>query len=273
MLRQLDVTNRRGMILSLEMFENDSGYQIADIDGLDPVKATLVSTSSATMPGAEFQSAKRGARNIKIILDLQPDFDVDTFTTLRKNLYTYFMPETEINLRFYLTTGLYVDIVGVVEDHSSPMFSDDPLVTISIMCFQPDLIDPRMVTFEGNTVSTSTNNNIDYPGDVEAGTVLTLHVDRVLSAFTIYSTGEDGILKQLDFTGDLEEDDELVISSVRGAKGITLTRATVSSSYLYGRSSQSSWIDFMEGINQFRVYALGDPIPYTLEYFVRYGGL
>jgi len=65
----------------------------------------------------------------------------------------------------------------------------------------------------------------------------------------------------------------LVISSLQGNKGITLTRASVTSSFLYGRSAQSSWIKFVEGLNQFRVYALGDPVPYVLEYLVRYGGL
>ena len=273
MLKQLDVTNRRSMTLSLEMLENDTGYQIADIDGLDPVKATLVSTSFATMDGSQFQSARRGARNIKLILDLQPDFDVNTYTTLRKNLYTYFMPKSQVNLRFYQTSGLYLDIVGIVEEHSAPLFSEDPTVTISLMCFQPDFVDPRMVTYEGNTVASGTTHAIDYPGTVESGTVLTLHVDRSLSAFTIYNTGEDGILQQLDFAASLLDGDELVISSIRGSKGITLTRAAVSSSYLYGRTAQSAWIELIEGINQFRVYALGDPIPYTLEYLVRYGGL
>lgn len=273
MLKQVDVTNARGMTLSLELFENDSGYQIADCDGLDPVKATLVSTSFATIAGSQFQSAHREPRNIKLELDLQPDFVVDTYTTLRKRLYTYFMPESQIKLRFHDASGLYVDIVGVVEEHSTPIFSEDPTVNISIMCFQPDLVDPRMVTYNGSTVSTGTTHAIDYPGNVESGTVLTLEVNRTLSSFSIYNTGEDGILKQLDFSGSLLAGDTLVISSLKNNKGLTLTRAGISSSVLYGRSAQSAWIDLIEGINQFRVYATGDPVPYKLEYLRRYGAL
>jgi hypothetical protein len=273
MLNKVDVTNRRGNVLTLNMEENDSGYQVADIDGLGPVSANLVSTSYANLDGEQFQSAKRGARNIKIKLDLDPDFVTDTYTTLRQNLYSYFMPKSQISFRFYLSTGLYVDILGYVENMSSPMFELDPNVDISIMCFQPDFTDPRIVTVEGFTVAGSTNTTIDYPGTVEAGTVLTLNVNRVLTDFTIYNMDEAGNLYQLDFSGALIAGDQLVISSLRGSKGITLTRASVSSSYLYGRSAQSSWIEFLEGLNEFRVYAPGDPVPYELEYVVRYGGL
>ena len=273
MLSKVDITNRRGGILSLEMEENESGYQVDTIDGLDPVKATLVSTSYASIDGEQFQSAKRGARNIKIKLDLDPDFETDTYTTLRQGLNTYFMPKSQISMRFYMTTGLYVDIIGIVEEISTPMFEQDPNVDISIMCFQPDFTDPRIVNVSGVTVPDGTNTTVDYPGNVETGTVLTLNVNRSLPAFTIYNMDEAGILYQLDFSGALVAGDELVISSLKGSKGITLTRASVSSSYLYGRSAQSSWIEFTEGLNEFRIYAPGDPVPYELEYVVRYGGL
>lgn len=273
MLKQLDVTTRRGTSLVLPMVKNNSGYQIADIEGLDPVKANLVSTSFPTMDGVQFQSARRGARNIKIKFDLQPDWTTNDFASLRLNLYKYLLPKSEVTLRFHQTSGLYVDIKGTVEEHTSPSFDQDPKVTVGIMCFKPDFIDPQMVTRSGVTVSTGVNTNIDYPGNVEAGTVITLAVNRSLPAFSIYNRGEDNVLYQLDFSAALIAGDQLVISSLSGSKGITLTRAGVSSSLLYGRSAQSSWIEFQEGVNQFRIYAPGDPVPYQLEYMVRYGGI
>lgn len=273
MLSKLEVRNSRGSVLSLLAEENDGGYQIAKIDGLDPVKASLVSTSYAGIDGEQFQSAKRPARNIKLDLDLDPDFNPKTYTDLRRDLYPFFMTKTQITLRFYLTSGLYLEIPGVVEEMSAPLFEEDPTVQVSIMCYQPDFIDARMVSLEGHTVSDVTNTTIDYPGTIESGTILTLHVNRSVSEFTIYNQDEAGNLYQLDFSGALLSGDELVISSLKGNKGITLTRTSVSSSFLYGRSAQSSWIELGEGLNHFRVYAEGDPIPYTLEYVVRYGGL
>jgi hypothetical protein len=273
MLKQVDVTTRRGTSLSFDMFENDSGYQIADVQGLGPVKATLVSSDYANMDGLQYQSASRGARNIKLILDLEPDGVTETYTSLRTRLDSFFMTKTRILLRFTKTSGLYVDIVGIVEDVSVPMFDEDPQVTISIMCFLPDFLDPRTVELDGVTVATSTVTPILYPGTVETGIILTMNVNRSLSGFTIYNTGEDGILQQLDFSAALLSGDVLVINSVRRSKGITLTRSGITSSLLYGKTPQSSWIQFDEGVNNFRVYAPGDPVPYQLDYTVRYGGI
>lgn len=273
MLKQLDIKNRRGATLVLPMEENNSGYQVANIDGLNPVKATLVSSSFAGLDGAQFQSATRGPRNIKLSLDFQPDFQTETYTSLREKLYSFFMTKSTVNLRFYKTSGLYLDIEAVVEDVVAPMFEKDPDATISLMCFQPDFIDGRKIILEGATVSNDTVEEIVYPGTVESGTVLTLNANRTIPEFTIYNTAEDGMLYQLDFTREVIPGDKLIISSLRGAKGITLIRSGVSSSYLYGKSAQSSWIELFEGVNQFRVYCPGDPVPYELEYVVRYGGI
>lgn len=272
-LQQVDITNSRGSVLSLQMEQDDGPYQINAIEGLDPGKAVLISTSSAGQDGETYQSSKRPARNIKLKLDFDPDFAPKSNSELRNDLYAWFMPRARITLRFFLSTGLYVDIDGVVESMDSPLFVDDPDATISIMCFQPDFVDGRLASVPAFTVSDSTNMPIDYPGTVDAGTVVTVNFNRASSGFSIYNTDESGAVQQLDFSGALLNGDKLVVSSLAGSKGITLTRAGVSSSFLFGRSSQSSWINLSEGVNQFRVYAVGDPIPYTLEYAVRYGGL
>lgn len=274
MFTKVEVTNRRGNILTLAIEEDqDNPYQINDIDGLDPVQAVLTSSSYAGTDGEVFQFAKRAARNIKVKLDLDPDFVDHTYTTLRQGLYPFFMPKSEIKLRLYSDTGLYVDIIGVVEDCSSPLFDQDPNVDISIMCYDPDFVDPRMVSVDANTTSGTTPIVLDYPGNIETGVVVTLNLNRTLDEFTIYNIDEGGNILQLDFTGDLLDDDILVVSSLKGSKGITLIRSGVSSSFLYGRSAQSRWIELGEGLNNFRIYAPGDPIPYVLEYVVRYGGL
>lgn len=273
MLTKVEVTNRRGNVLALAIEEDDNPYQVSSIDGLDPVKATLVSSNYAGSDGEVFQSAKRGARNIKIKLDLDPDFINNTYTTLRQDLYPFFTTKSPISLRFYSSTGLSLDIAGVVEEFSSPLFEQDPTVDISVMCYQPDFIDPVMVTVEGFTVDDGETTEIEYAGNIETGVVITLDINRVVTDFTIYNVDEGGNTLQLDFSGDLESGDQLVISSLKGAKGITLTRDGVGSSYLYGRSPQSNWIELSEGTNDFRIYAPGDPIPYVLEYVARYGGL
>lgn len=274
MLTRVDITTKRNTILTLNMGEDDSGYRVKDIKGLNPVAASLVSSSVAGVDGEEFQSERRVARNIVFSIDLEPDPETDTYTSLRDNLYSYLMPGSRILMRFYMSTGLYVDIAGYIETHEAGMFSSDPDVQVSVMCYKPDFIDPRTVTLSGHTVADGTTTDIDYPGNVETGTLFTLNVNRTLTGgFTLYNTGDDGQLFQLDFTGDLVSGDQLVVSSVQGSKGIVLTRGGVPQSYLYARSVQSSWIKFFEGTNRFRAYAPGAIIPYQLQYAVRYGGL
>lgn len=272
MLHKIDITNRRMMTLSLSMFENASGYQIADIEGLDPVKANLVSTSYAKQNGEQYQSSTRGARDVKITFDLQPDGE-STYTSLRESLYTYLMPQQQVRLRFYKESGLFVDLVGIVETHSSPSFKEDPTAIVSVRCHQPDFLDPRIVIHPGTSIDGSTNTAIVYPGNLEATTIIRLFVNRELEDFSIYNTPEDGITRKMDFSGELIAGDELIISSVKYSKGLTLKRAGISSSYLWGQTPQSAWIELFEGTNQFRVYAPGDPIPYELEYVVRFGGI
>jgi hypothetical protein len=270
-LTRLEVTNSRGNVFEFPLMDDDSEYVVADIDGLDPVDATLISSEYAGIDGAVYQSAKRGPRNIVLKLDLDPD--THTYTELRQALYAYFMPKSQLKLRFYQDTGLYVDINGVVEKMPAPLFVQQPTIGVSIMCYMPDFTDPRIVDLAGSTVADTTNTVISYPGNVETDTVVTLNVNRAVSDLSIYASDESGTIRQLDFTASLLAGDVLVISSLQGAKGITLTRAGVSSSLLYGRSAQSSWIQLFPGNNNFRIFAPGDPIPYVLEYVVRYGGL
>lgn len=271
MLRQLDVMNRRGMTLIFDMFENDSGYQL-QVDGLDPVKAEIVTTSYAGRDGVQFTSVSRGPRNLKIGIDLVPDgTEEKTYTKLRRKLYSYFMTKSQIRMRFHDTSGLYVDLYGVVEDVQAPMFEEDPDVNIVVLCTEPDFVDPRTVIREGVTVSGGTLTEIDYPGTVETGILFTMDVNRTVNDFTIYNTGEDGVQQQLDISSELLAGDKLIISTVPGSKSITRIRSGITTSLLRAKTPQSNWIEFAEGLNNFRVYAPGDPIPYELQYTVRYG--
>lgn len=273
MLTKVEVTNRRGHVLTLPMSDDDSLYVVNTIDGLDPVTATLSSSSYAGEDGEVFQSAKRSARNIKIKVDLEPDFVTKTYTTLRQDLYAFFLPKSVVKLRFYQDTGLYLDIQGIVESCDSPLFEQYPTATISIMCYKPDFTDPRIIDLSGHTVADTTPTVINYPGTVETGVVVTLSINRPVTDFSIYNVDEGGNILQFDFSGALIAGDVLVVSSLSGAKGLTLTRAGASSSYLYGRTAQSNWIQLFEGLNNFRIYTSAEPVPYVLEYVVRYGGL
>jgi hypothetical protein len=273
MLTKVEIRTVAGTMLSLPLEDTSNGIVVQDIDGLDPVKATLVSSSFAQMDGEQYHSSRREPRNITMELGLEPDYVLESVRDIRNRLYGFLMPKSRINLRFYMEDELIVDIDGRVESFESQLFSKDPKVDISVMCFQPDFVVLDAVTLVGDTVADETDTLIEYDGTVETGIVLTLNVDRTLTEFTIYHKPPDDQVRQLDFAASLELGDVVTISTIVGDKFASLLRGTTTSSILYGVSPQSNWIQLEHGDNDIRVYALGDPIPYEISYTPRYGGL
>jgi hypothetical protein len=277
MLTKVEVRTKQGDLLSLPL-EDDSGFLVQDIDGLDPVKAVLVSSSFAQLDGEQYHSSRREARNIKLQLGLDPDPATETVRSLRKKLYNFFMPKSEVSFRFYIQEDndeiLEVNIGAIVETCETAMFTNEPAVDISVMCFDPDFVELAPEVISGTTTSGETPMTIEYAGTVETGVELTLNVNRSLAGFTVYHVPPNDGIRTLDFANvPLVAGDVLKITTSTGAKGATLTRAGVTTSVLYGISPQSSWIELMPGTNTIRVYATGADIPLTLQYINKYGGL
>ncbi len=274
MLTKVEVRTPQGNLLSLSLDEILNGYIVEEITGLDPVKATLVSSGFATLDGEQYQSAKREKRNIVITLGLEPDYTLDqTVRELRSALYGFFMPKFPVSLRFFTADDLEVDIAGVVESCEAAMFTQEPQTIVSIVNFDPDFLAVAPTVFEGETVADATEELIEYNGTVDTGMKLTLHVDRSVSEFTLYHRVPDGSTRTLQFAANLVVGDELTISTVRGDKYATLVRTGTSSSVLFAVSPQSNWTELVPGDNNIRVYAEGDPIPYDITYTTRYGAL
>jgi hypothetical protein len=274
MLTRVEVRTRRGTLLNLPLDDVENGLIINEIQGLDPVKATLVSSSFANQDGEQFHSSKREKRNIKLKMGLEPDYVLTTVKALRNRLYDFLMPQSEVTLRFYDDDGSYVDIVGTVESNDAPVFTKDPGADISIVCFNPDFFDPNPVTKTGMSTSDPGDTlSINYAGTVDAGFVFTIRPNRPITAFTLYNTPPDGTVRTLEFVGDLIADDVVTISTVPGAKGATLTRATEVSSILDSVSPESDWIRLQKGENKLWVSLTGAGVPYDIQYVTRLGGL
>lgn len=274
MLARVEVRTRQGALLSFPLDDVSDGLIMEGIEGLDPVKATIVSSSFAGADGEQYHSARRESRNLKFTIGLEPDYVDTSVADLRKRLYAFFMPKSEVTTRYVMDDGLYVEIDGRVESFDSPLFTKEPQVDISLMCFDPDFIDPNPIQLVNEmSVATSDNIHIDYDGTVETGVVFTVRPNRAVNQFTIYHLPPDGSLRQLDFSIPLVAGDVLQVSTITGAKGATLTRGGTISSALYGISPQSNWIELQPGTNDLRLYAEGASFPYDIEYTTRYGGL
>jgi hypothetical protein len=278
MLTLVEARSPLGSLLSMPMGDTSSGIYIGDIEGLGPVKATLVSSSFAGEDGEQYHSMRREARDVKLTLGLEPDYVTTTVRALRARLYQYFMTGMPINLRFYDQDGptlLTVGIDGRVETCEPVIFGEEPGVEVGIRCFKPDFLELVETSVAGNTVSTNTDMTINYTGTVETGIIFTMTANRAVSDFTIYHTPADGTVRTLYFATPLANGDKVVISTVAGSKyaRLTLSGQSSSSSILRGVSPQSNWIELQPGPNLFRVQTAGAAVPWNVKYTNRHGGL
>ena len=282
MLTKVEVINSQGDILELPLEEMTNGFLLQGMEGLDPVKATLVSSSFANLDGAQYHSSRREQRNIKLQLGFEPDYVTSSIRVLRNRLYKFFMPKTEVTIRFHtldefdsniISRNNLVEIVARIESFESALFTKVPAVDISFVCFDPDFINPVPTVNSGLSTAGLGESVINYAGTVENGLTFTISPTRTVDSFTIYHRPSDGTLRTLDYTSPLLSGDVLKINTVVGAKSVIRTRAGVNSSLLYAMSPQSNWLELQPGDNNVRVYATGDAVPYDLTHIAKYGGL
>lgn len=273
MLTKVEARNSAGSVLTLPLQDISGGYTLKSITGLDPVKATIVTSSYADRDGAEYESARTDIRNPVLNIGFAPDWVASTPKTLRDNLYNWFMTKKYTELRFYEDTGLVVSIVGYVESNAAPRFAQDPDATISIICPQSAFVGMTNELIHGNSVADGTEATINYVGTEETGFVLDVNINRAISGFSMYARGVDGVQYELDFAASLLAGDLVEISTVVGNKYATLTRAGVQSSLLYGISPSSPWLTLQPGANAVRLLIPGAPMPYTIAYTDKYGAL
>lgn len=272
MLMSVEITNAAGNTLQLPLTDSSAGYSVRDIEGLDPVKATLTSSTMAQMDGAQPQSASRGTRNITMIVGLEPDYVTNTVDSLRQDLYAYFLTASIVQIVF-IKDDITVYTQGQVESCENSMFSTDPAVNISIICYDPDFLVAETGTWSAGTTTDTSVIPISYDGTANAGITFSLSVNRTLNGFTIYNIHPDNTIQIFDVQGAFILDDVIDIVTIPGSKSVTLTRNGIVSSILYDVDPASTWITFTNGINSFRVYATGAGVPYLVEWQPKYGAV
>lgn len=274
MLTKVEVTNRLGETLSLEMLSSVNGYILEEIEGLDPPKASFASSTLANFDGERYQSSRTDKRNIVITLGLEPDYVDTSVRDLRRNLYRYFMPRAEVSLRFFINETAFVTINGRVESIESPHFVEEPTATISILCHDP-YFQSVNTWFEYKDIGQSFTHN--YVGDVETGLRASFGVGQAFTDVTLQvesdEFGDQKMLIELDFQiGDTFE-----IVTIPGQKAVRLYRDGSWGSALAYVLPTSAWPKIGRGDNVIRMTSTSIPwAPYPhveYQFVTRYGGI
>jgi len=271
MLTMVTVQNPSG-VLFLPLTDASQGYVVKEVQGLDPVKASLTSSTMAQMDGALFQNARREPRNITMKVGLECDYISNTVAGLRKNLYDYLMTKGNVTFSLWVDLAKWAMTNAVVESVENNMFTADPEVDISLICFDPDLYAPSETVMDGMTTNSTDTVTIDYPGTSETGVKFEMVIPADAGEVRLYNTRPDQVVNMVRVTGNLLTNDLLTMDTNPGSKKITLTRNGLEFSVLYFLDQTSDWVSLMRGPNLIRAFYGGAPSPYTLTYTVKYGG-
>lgn len=224
MITQIDVMSEDAFALPILGVTPKSSLLIRKIDGLTPPDKTLFIGSYA-QDGGLYQGRRVLNRNVVVTLDLNPNPALgETVSSLRDKLYRAFndpQPEGDhLKMVFHEDTSRETYLVGYAEKFTSDIFSSDTLCQISMICPDPyirDNTDTILVQPTGWVQVPFT-----YQGSAETGFVVRIYVTAPTTAITLYNNGK--VMQFVNPSG-YAIDDVIVVSTIRGARSLTLTHA------------------------------------------------
>ena len=299
MIKSFTVTNYLGDSIKLEMGRPEqSGFLIRSVSGLGPAKASINAIEISTNDGSLFNSARLNQRNIVFDLIFIESVNRESIEDIRQKSYKYFSVKKNLTIVIE-TDNRIVKTVGYVESNEPNIFSSQEGARISIICPDPffysagedgtiktvfygidaefefpfsneSLIEPLLLL---GTMQIKTENNIYYPGDAEIGITIKIHALGDVSNVTIYNSGTREIMKintdkLISMTGyGIIAGDDIVISTLKGDKSITLIREGVSTNILNSLAKDTDWFTLAKGDN---IFAFGaDEGTSNLQFFVK----
>lgn len=284
MIRSVTITNYRNESIKLELRRPEkSGLFVYNISGLGPVQANINITEVATNDGGVYNSARLNTRNIVFSIGFLENPDIET---MRQLTYKYFPIKQKIKMVFE-TDNRIAEIEGYVESNEPNIFSSMETATISVMCprsyFYSGGIDGNTSTvfsgiepmfefpfsneslieslLEFGEIRMETQRNIAYDGDSQVG--ITIYINAIGDAknITIYNLGtresmsiDTERLKELTGSGIIAGD-EIIITTTKGEKGITLLRGGKYTNILNCLGKNADWFQLSKGDNIFAYVA------------------
>lgn len=251
----------------------------SQISGLGPSKADINTTEISTNDGSLYNSARVNSRNIVMSLKLMFNPQIED---TRHDSYKYFPIKKKVTLLIE-TDNRICETYGYVESNEPDIFSSDETTQISIVCpdpyfysagpdgtnttifygveplfefaFSNESLTESLIEF--GEIKNETEQTVYYSGDAEIGVVITIHAIGNVRNITIYNTGTREVmridtdkLKQLTGSG-MVAGDEIIISTIKGDKSITLLRNGIYTNILNCLDKDSDWFQLSKGDNIF----------------------
>jgi hypothetical protein len=252
--------------------------QVRDIKGLEPVKASVNTTPFGSIDGASHVGSSVLSRNLVLTLHPNPNWDTWTYESIRRLLYSYFMPKRPTRFDFYSDDLIPVTISGIVEGVEVNPFSKDPELQISVICPNPYFIalNPKVIT--GQTIRPGgALLDIDYEGTIDSGIYLKVTHVTDPAPTTIGIQVGDPAISYCHIEASVNPTMYFELSSVPAQKYVQ--NVNIGSGIITNLLSKlhiqegSSWPVFEPGTNEFSVITDQGVQDWELVYFERFGGL
>jgi Phage tail protein len=253
--------------------------QLLNIDGLEPVKASVNTTPFGSVDGSSYVGSSVISRNIVLTLRPNPNWDDWTYESLRRLIYSYFMPKRSTKLEFYSDDIPPVGISGIVEGVDVNVFSEDPQLLVSIICPDPYFIslDPMVVT--GQTIREGDAPiQIEYEGTIETGVYVQVTDAANTQPDFIWVQIGDPTISYFKVDCTINSDLYFEMSSVdmqKYAQTVDLTTGVITNLLNKVHVVEgSAWPTILKpGTNDFSVITDAGTQDWTLKYYERFGGL
>lgn len=272
----------------LELTQN-SEYDVINIEGLNPVGATINTYKIGVSDGEHYNSSYVNMRNI--VLYIVPKNKSNDIETNRLALYKYFRPKHKIRLYFqHGSRDVFID--GYVETVEISLYSQLEQFQISVICPQPYFLD--ISTAQGDF--TQIENLFEFPfaieeegiefsrfgqiddiyinndGEVETGLIISLYAFGSASGIELY-LNDTQYFKLGDLS--LETGDILTINTNKGEKSVTLLRNGTEINCINYVSKGSTWFTLDIGENKIsKIIQSGmESVNIDVSYYIKYIGV
>lgn len=301
MIKTITVTNDKSESVVLDLRSPEqSGFFIRGITGLGPVKADINTTESLSFDGSQYNSARLTQRNIVFDIGF---LEKPTIEDVRLLSYKYFPIKRRITIEVE-TDNRTLRTIGYVESNEPSIFSKDEGSTISVICpdayfrslattvvnfssitsqfefpFSNESLTENLIVF--SDLEVDPQSNVVYTGEAPVGFRMYIHVTGPVGTFTVYNLGtreymvlDADILEAL--TGSaLIAGDEIIISTVKGDKYVTLIRDGEYLNILNALGPDSTWFTLSRGDNViYYVAESGEAnLQFRIEFEIVYEGV
>lgn len=187
---KLELENENKNIIDID---DDVNYRLILATGFTPPSAEIFRSKSPNRKGAKYNGSTLNERSITLSIKLLGDVEVN-----RNKLYEWIDSEQYIKIHYQnRLKNVYCE--GYVEESDIPLFDDNEIVTVNIVCPEPYWKDLESITTDISTIMSQFT--FPFAIDKEGIPFSTIQTDNQTN---IYNDGnETGILIQCIFKGNV----------------------------------------------------------------------